>query len=255
MSRDGPDAARVARRRTDRGARAKVTLRMSQAVHSGHSISLRSARLTSSCSRVGPAWSRVVGWSTRPTPARSWSARKRRRCCRTGAWATEGPGRLALREPAGDCDKVPLSARPDDADGDACALPVARGPRARHGRRRHPRASSGHDRLYAFRRTDALIEQRGRGGRRGAPSAGERRGSRHRGAGCRVPCLRRRRRRRQADPDRRRAEVTGDDEERMLLALRKIVDADLPIPDPHRRQPRRRSSPATSDRSTAARTR
>ena len=28
--------------------------------------------------------------------------------------------------------------------------------------------------------------------------------------------------------------VTGDDEERMLLALRKIVDATLPDPDPHR---------------------
>ena len=49
--------------------------------------------------------------------------------------------------------------------------------------------------------------------------------------------------------------VTGDDEERMLLAVRRILDAELPMPGAHRHQPRRRCSPATSAPPTGARTR
>ena len=93
---------------------AKVTLRMSQGVHSGASTS--SSVGTSHLellpvARRGAASSR---WSTTRAPARSWSARRRPRRCRARCLGeAKGPGSLSCASRRATRTKVPLDARPD----------------------------------------------------------------------------------------------------------------------------------------------
>ena len=116
---------------------AKVTLQMSQGVHSGSSIFSPSAARTSSCCRPvrrGAAWSR---WSTRPRPARSSSAPRRPRSSRAECVGRrQGPGPAAAARAAR--RRREDSAAPAAGDGarDHRALPVAGDPRARARRRR-----------------------------------------------------------------------------------------------------------------------
>ncbi len=210
---------------------AKVTLRMSQGVHSGcfHFFAVGTSH--TELLPMGPAWSRVVSMEHTASAGQILISPE------TGALlpgrclgATKGPGVLLVREPAGSTEKLPLIPRPSIAPEalTRCLSPAVRAHVLEGGG-----ASEHRPVTIAFIRitgTDALIEHSGPAAAADAlhrlvsvvEAATEEQG---------VAFL-------SSDVDMDGGKliltagapsVTGDDEERMLLALRTIIDADVPI--------------------------
>ena len=210
---------------------AKVTLRMSQGVHSGRFHFFAVGASHRELLPVGPAWSRLAameheagagGIVVSPETASVLPSR----CLGD----VRGPGRRLLREPPNHIE-LPLTARPRlPADVLArCLSPAIRG---------HVIAGGGSSELrpvtvafIRFEGTDALIE------RSGPQAAAE--------ALDRLVSVVQKATEQQAvsflasdiDADGGKLiltagapKVTGDDEERMLLALREIIAAELPLP-------------------------
>ena len=188
---------------------AKVTLRMTQGVHSGcfhfFAVGTSHVELLPDRPRMEPPGrDGACGRS----PAKSWSARRRRRCCRARCLGEpEGPGMLLRREPPGYTGKMPLMPRPKmPAETLAhCLSPAVRAHVLAGGGTSEHRP--GHDRIHPLRGN-------GRADRTHGPVAAAEalhrlvtivRSSGGR-ARSRVPRLRRRCRRRQADPDGGRAQ-------------------------------------------------
>ncbi|MBK9114749.1 MAG: AAA family ATPase [Betaproteobacteria bacterium] len=211
---------------------AKVTLRMSQGVHSGlfHFFAVGATHFE--MLPVGPAWSRVVEMEHAATAGEILVSTETvpllpARCL----GKPKGPGVLLAREPAGAAEKLPLVPRPRIAPEtlERCLPPAVRA---------HVLAGGGSSEhrpvTIAFIRyegTDALIAQHGPDAAADAlqrlvaavDAAADEFG---------VALL-------ASDVDADGGKliltagaptVTGDDEERMLLALRRIVDAGVPIP-------------------------
>ena len=211
---------------------AKVTLRMSQGVHSGlfHFFAVGATHFE--MLPTGPAWSRVVEMEHAATAGEILISTETvallpARCL----GKPKGPGVLLAREPAGAAEKLPLVPRPKISPEmlERCLPPAVRA---------HVLAGGGTSEhrpvTIAFLRyegMDALIAQRGPDAAADAlqrlvaavDSAADEFG---------VALL-------ASDVDADGGKliltagaptVTGDDEERMLLALRRIVDAGVPVP-------------------------
>jgi len=211
---------------------AKVTLRMSQAVHSGqfHFFAVGESHLE--LLPVGPAWSRVVLLEHEASAGEilvspETAALLPSRCL----GETKGHGQLIVREPPGHTEKIPLSARPDMPEEllARCLSPAIRAHVMDGGGTPEHRPVT--IAFIHFDGTDALIEQRGPQATADAlhrlvsvvEEATEEQG---------VSFLAS-----DVDVDGGKLiltagapKVTGDDEEHMLLALRKIVDATLAMP-------------------------
>ena len=210
---------------------AKVGLRMSQGVHSGrfHFFAVGASHFE--LLPVGPAWSRLVamedaaragGILVSPETAAFLPSR-----CLGDA---RGPGRHLLREP-NHAQKLPLAARPRlpaETLGRCLSPAVRRHVLAGGGTSEHRPVTVA---FLRFEGTDALIE---RGGPEAAAEALDRLVSVVQEATERqgISFL-------ASDVDADGGKliltagaptVTGDDEERMLLALRTILAADLPLP-------------------------
>ena len=211
---------------------AKVTLRMSQAVHSGHFHFFAVGESHLELLPVGPAWSRVVMLEHEASAGEilvspETAALVPNRCL----GKAKGPLRLLVREPPGHFQKMPLNPRPEMPEEllARCLSPAIRA---------HVMGGGGASEhrpvtiaFVHFDGTDALIEQHGPQAVAEAlhrlvsvvEAATEEQG---------VSFL-------ASDVDldggkliltAGAPKVTGDDEEHMLLALRKIVDAKLAIP-------------------------
>ncbi|MCC7215632.1 MAG: tetratricopeptide repeat protein [Burkholderiales bacterium] len=210
---------------------AKVTLRMSQGVHSGlfHFFAVGATHFE--MLPVGPAWSRVVEMEHAATAGEILVSTETvpllpARCL----GKPKGPGVLLAREPAGTVEKLPLVPRPKISPEtlERCLPPAVRA---------HVLAGGGSSEhrpvTIAFIRyegTDALISRHGPDAAADAlhrlvaavDAAADEFG---------VALL-------ASDVDADGGKliltagaptVTGDDEERMLLALRKVVDAAAPV--------------------------
>jgi len=211
---------------------AKVTLRMTQGVHTGCFQFFAVGTSHFEFLPVGPGWTRLVAMEHGAEAGEimvspETAAHLPRRCL----GVPRGPGLLLVREPPGQADKLPLVPRPKiPAATIAHCLSTAV--------RAHVLAGGGASEhrpvtiaFIHFDGTDALVEQYG-------PAAA-------------AEALHRLLNAVQAAADEQRVsflasdvdagggkliltagapKVTGDDEEHMLLALRKIVDTDLPIP-------------------------
>ena len=212
---------------------AKVTLRMSQGVHSGefHFFAVGASHVE--FLPVGPAWSRVVMMEheagageilVSPDTARLLPSR----CLDE---AKSSGGRLLLREPLGNAEKIPLSPRPSlPKETLARCLSPAISAHVQNGggtSEHRPVAIA----FIHFAGVDALIERRGLQATAEAlhdlvsvvQAATEEQDVTFLGS--------------DVDVDGGKLiltagapKVTGDDEERMLLALRRIVDSKPPIP-------------------------
>jgi class 3 adenylate cyclase/tetratricopeptide (TPR) repeat protein len=210
---------------------AKVTLRMSQGVHSGRFHFFAVGTSHTELLPIGPAWSRVVAMEHTAGAGQILISPE------TGALlpgrclgAAKGPGVLLVREPPGNAGALPLVARPRIAPEALarCLAPAVRAHVLEGGG-----ASEHRPVTIAFVRitgTDALIERSGPAAAAEAlhrlvsvvEAATEEQGVAFLGS--------------DVDLDGGKLiltagapSVTGDDEERMLLALRVIVDADIPI--------------------------
>jgi len=210
---------------------AKVTLRMSQAVHSGHFHFFAVGESHLELLPVGPAWSRVVALEHEANAGEilvspETAAFLPNRCL----GRAKEPPRLLMREPPGHFEKIPLSARPDMPEEllARCLSPAVRAHVVSGGGASEHRPVT--IAFVHFDGTDALIEQSGPQAAAEAlnqlvsvvEAATEEQG---------VSFLAS-----DVDVDGGKLiltagapKVTGDDEERMLLALRKIVSADIPI--------------------------
>ena len=210
---------------------AKVTLRMSQGVHTGRFHFFMVGTTHHELLPTGPAWSRVVSMEHVAEAGEilistETAALLPPRCL----GATKGPGVLLQREPPGK-EKVPLIPRPP-VPHDALARCLAPAVRAHvlggGGAPEHRPVTIAFIRIEG---TDAMIEQQGPAATAEAlhrlvsvvETATEAQG---------IALL-------ASDGDVDGGKliltagapiVTGDDEERMLLALRAIVDADVPVP-------------------------
>ena len=211
---------------------AKVTLRMSQGVNSGHYHFFAVGASHLELLPAGPAWSHLVALEHAATAgeiliSEATAAFLPRSC--TGE--TKGPGVLLRREPPGQSPMLTVVPRPKLAP-ETIAHCLPRGIRA------HVLAGGGTSEhrpvtiaFIHFGGIDALIEQQGPHATAGAlhrlisvvDAAVEEQG---------ITFL-------SSDVDADGGKliltagaptVTGDDEERMLLALRKIIETDLPIP-------------------------
>jgi class 3 adenylate cyclase len=211
---------------------ARVTLRMTQGVHSGrfHFFAVGTSHFE--FLPVGPAWTRLVGlehWAVAGEIMVSPETAEFLPSSCVGK--PEGRGMLLLREPAGHREKLPLVPRPKMAAALlARCLPVAV--------RAHVLAGGGTSEhrpvtiaFVHFEGTDAMIERDGPAATAEAlhrlVSAVEAATHKH-GVSLLASDV---------DADGGKLILTagapsiaGDDEERMLLALRGIVDADLSIP-------------------------
>ncbi len=210
---------------------ARVTLRMSQGVHSGtfHFFAVGSSHVE--LLPMGPAWSRVVTMEHEASAGQilvspETAATLPARCL----GKAKGPGVLLSREPAGATEKLPLVPRPQISTATLahCLSPAIRTHISGGGGGSEHRPVT-----IAFIRiegTDALIE------RAGPEAAAE---ALHRLVGAveeateeqGIALL-------SSDVDVDGGKLiltagapgsTGDDEERMLLALRAIVDANVPV--------------------------
>ena len=219
---------------------AKVTLRMSQGVHSGRIPFLCGRHVARRIAADGPRLEPPRCHGARGGGGRdSAQHRNRRAAPRPLSRGREGSRGAAQARAGGPRRQGAAAAASGDTLRDACAVPVAGDSRTRARRRRIIRAPARHDRLHpvqGHRRLDRT-QRSGRGGRRAA-SPGERGRGGHRGARGRVPRLRRRRRRRQADPDVRRTQ--GHRRRRGADAARAAQDRRHRAADfhPDRRQPR-----------------
>ncbi len=211
---------------------ARVTLRMSQAVHTGefHFFAVGTSHIE--LLPTGPGWSRLVAMEhaadageilLSPETAALLSGR----CLGEG----KGPGTLLLRAPPGHSEKLPLRPRPAMPYETVaqCLSPTIRAHVLDGGGMSEHRAVT--IAFIRFERTDALIERIGPDATAEALqrlvsvvqlAADEQEvtflGSDVDADGGKLILT--------AGAPR----ITGDDEERMLLALRKIVDAELPMP-------------------------
>ena len=209
-----------------------ATLRMSQGAHSGrfHFFAVGSAHLE--LLPVGPAWSRLVAMQHAADPDEILvSAETAALLPRDCIGEPKGPGLVLRQEPPGYGDKMPRKPRPPmSPEMVAHCLPPAI--------RTHVMAGGGIPEhrpvtvaFIRFEGTDALIEERG------APAAAD---ALHRlltvvetaveeqGVSFLASDV---------DADGGKLiltggapRATGNDEERMLLALRKIISSELPIP-------------------------
>ena len=211
---------------------AKVTLRMSQGVHSGRFHFFTVGTSHRELLPIGPAWSRVVTMehvaeANEILVSTETAQHLPVRCL----GAAKGPGVLLVREPPVDREKVPLIPRPPVAhDALAHCLPPAVRTHVLEGggAPEHRPVTIAFIRLEG---TDALIERHGPEAAADAlhrlisvvAAATEEQG---------IALL-------ASDVDADGGKliltagapvVTGDDEERMLLALRRIVDANVPVP-------------------------
>jgi class 3 adenylate cyclase/tetratricopeptide (TPR) repeat protein len=211
---------------------AKVTLQMSQGVHSGrfHFFAVGTSHLE--LLTTGPAWSRLVamehGADADEIVVSAETAAVLPSECRGDA---KGPGLLLRGGPGGDSEKMPLRPRPRTQFETLahCLPPAIRAHIAGGGEiPEHRRVTIA---FIRFAGTDALIEQKGADVTAEAlhrllstvDAAAEEQG---------VAFL-------ASDVDADGGKLilcagapksTGNDEERMLLALRKIADSEFPIP-------------------------
>jgi len=210
---------------------ARVTLRMSQGVHSGRFHFFAVGTSHTELLPMGPAWSRVVAMEHEASAGQilispETGALLQGRCL----GAAKGPGVLLVREPAGSAAKQPLVPRPRIAPEALahCLAPAVRAHVLEGGG-----ASEHRPVTIAFIRitgTDARIEHSGPAAVAEAlhrlvsvvEAATEAQGVAFLGS--------------DVDLDGGKLiltagapSVTGDDEERMLLALRAIIDADVPV--------------------------
>ncbi|MFO1316847.1 MAG: tetratricopeptide repeat protein [Burkholderiales bacterium] len=210
---------------------AKVTLRMSQGVHSGHFHFFAVGATHVEMLPVGPAWTRVVTMEHTATAGEILVSPETASLLPARCMGNpKGPGVLLAREPAGAAEKLPLVPRPRISPEtlERCLPPAVR---------EHVLAGGGTSEhrpvTIAFIRyegTDALIERHGPAAAAGAlqrlvaavDAAADEFG---------IALL-------ASDVDADGGKliltagaptVTGDDEERMLLALHRIVDAGVPI--------------------------
>ena len=210
---------------------AKVTLRMSQGVHTGefHFFAVGTSHVE--LLPAGPGWSRLVAMEHAAVAGEILLSTETAALMPASCLGeSKGPGVLLRREPAGRIAKVPLKPRPAMTDEmlARCLSPAIRA---------HVLAGGGSSEhrsvtiaFIHFDGLDALIEQSGPAVAADAllrlvstvEAATEERG---------VAFL-------ASDVDADGGKliltagapiITGDDEEHMLLALRKIVDTDLPI--------------------------
>ena len=210
---------------------AKTTLRMSQGIHSGHFHFFMVGETHHELVVAGPAWSRVVTMEHLAEAGQilvstDTAALLPARCL----GAAKGPGVLLLREPGGK-DKVPLIPRPTVAHDTLarCLSPAVRAHVLGGGGAPEHRPVT--VAFIRFEGVDTLIEREGAGATADllhrlvavVESATE---------AQKVALL-------ASDIDVDGGKLiltagapigTGEDEERMLLALRAIVDARLPIP-------------------------
>jgi class 3 adenylate cyclase/tetratricopeptide (TPR) repeat protein len=211
---------------------AKVTLRMTQGVHSGHFHFFAVGTSHVELLPVGPAWSRVVVMEHEAEAGEIMVSPE------TAQWLPsrclgerKGPGYLLLREPLGNAAKIPLTPRPAVPEEmlARCLSPAIRA---------HVRSGGGTPEhrpvtvaFIHFDGTDGLIEMNGEEATARAlqqlvdvvdAATAEQD----------VSFL-------ASDVDydggkliltAGAPKVTGDDEERMLLALRRIAAAELPLP-------------------------
>ena len=211
---------------------AKVTLRMAQAVHSGefHFFAVGASHIE--LLPTGPGWTRLVAMEHAASAGEILLSAETAtllpgRCLGPG----KGRGVLLLRAPPGHSEKLPLRPRPAIAYETVarCLSPAIRAHVLAGGGASEHRAVT--IAFIRFEGTDALIE------RSGPQAAAE---ALHRLVGVvedaaeeqEVTFLGS-----DVDADGGKLILTagapriiGDDEERMLLALRKIVDTDLPLP-------------------------
>lgn len=209
---------------------AKVTLRITQGVHSGrfHFFAVGDSHVE--LLPVGPAWTRLVSMESNAEAGQivispETASLLPGRCLGD----VHGPGRLLLREPPNHVDKVPHAPRPrlsSETLGRALS-PAIRAHVLSAGTSEHRAVTVA---FIRFEGTDALIEQRGE---QAAAEALHRLISAVQAATERqsVTFLAS-----DVDADGGKLiltagapKVTGDDEERMLLALHAIAAADLPI--------------------------
>ena len=211
---------------------AKVSLRISQGVHSGTFHFFTAGASHDELLPTGAAWSRAVAMEHEAAAGEivvspETAALLPSRCL----GKPKAPGVLLLREPLGHAEKLPLIPRPKMPAEMVlrCLAPAIRA---------HVQAGGGTSEhrpvTIAFIRyegTDALIEQRGPAAAadalhqlvRAVEAATEEQGVTLLGS--------------DVDADGGKLiltagapKVTGDDEERMLLALRRIIETDLAIP-------------------------
>ena len=210
---------------------ARVTLRMSQGVHSGRFHFFAVGTTHVEFLPIGPGWSRVVEMEHAAQAGEILISPETAALLPGRALGeAKGPGVLLLREPPGYAEKMPLPPRPPVAPKALarCLSPAIRA---------HVQSSGGTSEhrpvTIAFIRidgTDALIEERGTEVASAAlhelvsvvETATEEQGISLLGS--------------DVDIDGGKLiltagapSVTGDDEERMLLALRRILDADLAV--------------------------
>jgi class 3 adenylate cyclase/tetratricopeptide (TPR) repeat protein len=211
---------------------AKVTLQMSQGVHSGHFHFFAVGASHLELLTTGPAWSRLVamehGADADEIVVSAETAALLPGDC---LGDSKGPGLLLRREPEGDAEKMPLRPRPRTAFETVahCLPPAIRAHVVGGGGipEHRPVAIA----FIRFDGTDALIEQKGADATAEAlhrllstiEAAAEEQG---------VAFL-------ASDIDADGGKLilcagapkgTGNDEERMLLALRRIADSELPMP-------------------------
>ena len=211
---------------------AKVTLRMSQGVHSGRFHFFAAGTSLVELLTTGPAWSRTVSMERAAKAGEILVSPETaeflpHRCLGN----TRAPGVLLLREPPGYAEKLPLIPRPKLSAEMLlrCLSPAIRAHVLGGGGTSEHRPVT--IAFIRFAGTDALIEQRGPLVAAEAlhrmvsavAGATEEQGVSFLGS--------------DVDADGGKLiltagapTVTGDDEERMLLALRRIVETDLSIP-------------------------
>ena len=221
---------------------AKITLRMSQGVHTGDFDFFAVGTSHLEMLPTGPAWSRTVAMEHAAGAGEilvspETAAALPKDC----VGETREPGVLLVGEPPGYEERIPYVPRPKMAPEPLlrCLPPAIRA---------HVQAGGGASEhrpvtiaFLRFEGTDALIEKNGAAATAEAlhrlvslvEAATEEQGVAFLGS--------------DVDADGGKLiltagapTATGDDEDRMLLALRKIVESDLPNPSAHRRASRRR---------------
>ncbi len=211
---------------------AKVTLRMSQGIHTGHFNFFSVGTSHLEMLPTGPAWTRTVAMEHAASAGEILASPETAALLSADLLGeAKGPGRLLLREPPGHEEKIPYIPRPKMAPEPLlrCLSPSIRA---------HVQAGGGHSEhrpvTIAFIRyegTDALIGGEGAQAAAAAlhrlvsivEAATEEQGVTFLGS--------------DVDADGGKLIltagapiVTGDDEDRMLLALRKIVESAPPLP-------------------------
>ena len=214
---------------------AEVTLQMSQGVHSGEFHFFAVGASHTELLPTGPGWSRLVAMEhDAPAPARSCSRPRRPRCSRPNACGEpKGPGQFlaALRRASrtyAAAHAAPATC-PPTGSRTACRLRCARYVLAGGGASEHRPVTVA---FLRYEGIDALIAEKGIDAATDAlhqlVRVGRKRRPKRRTSRCSPPTSTRNGGKLILTAG--APKVTGDDEERMLLAVRRILDADLPLP-------------------------